>query len=236
MKEGYQEEFKNFVLALSLAIVIPPSNLSMYLSHCLSRDLGSPLSALVCYAAFAVFVYAVSMTMDCLIPHYVKDWLLYPKIGGHVWHRPGETIFSKIRCGKLVDSRFVTADVLDRYRVVFERLDLAESQNETYGIQNKEWYRLYRKHGASGSVQNANRAFLYGRDVCALSMFALLLMGLLDFLTCIFMGITLFSPVSIVFAALFTAMGFCSAHLKGRRLVMSVIACDLAASDRKEKE
>lgn len=232
-KEGYQEEFKSFTLALALAIVLPSSSLDAF-SGLLSILGDSSLGFLACYATFIALAYSIGITIDCLIPYQLKDWLIYPRIGRFGASRPGSTIFSDLRSRRVNDYRFSASDALKAYSPIIDKLATMDDRNAALRFQNAQWYRLYRKNAQLESVQSANRAFLYGRDLCALSAVLSLLMATTNCLTLFTGGYVLFAWGSVAFCAVLALIGFISARLKGRRLVTSVIACDISETISKE--
>lgn len=232
-KEGYQEEFKSFTLALALVIVLPSTRLGAF-SGFLSALGDSSLGFLACYATFIALAYSIGITIDCLIPYQLKDWLIYPRIGRFGISRPGSTIFSDLRSGRVSDCRFSASDALEIYSSIIDRLETIDDQDIALRFQNAQWYRLYRKHAQLESVQSANRAFLYGRDLCALPATLSLLMAAANCLTLCAGGYVLFARGSIVVCVAFALVGSISARLKGKRLVTSVIACDVSETISKE--
>ena len=232
-KEGYQEEFKSFTLALALVIVLPSTSLGAF-SGFLSALGDSSLGFLACYATFIALAYSIGITIDCLIPYQLKDWLIYPRIGRFKISRPGSTIFSDLRSGRVNDCRFSVSDALKAYSSIIDKLETIDDQDIALRFQNAQWYRLYRKHAQLESVQSANRAFLYGRDLCALSAVLSLLMVATNCLTLLVGGYVLLAWGSIIFCVVFALVGFVSARLKGKRLVASVIARDVSETISKE--
>lgn len=79
--------------------------------------------------------------------------------------------------------------------------------------------------------RSPNKAFLYGRDVCSLAFIAMFLMIAVNLVAKIVESLPHFSLISIICCAAFTIAGLLSARLKGKRLVLSVIACDLSETD-----
>lgn len=61
-----------------------------------------------------------------------------------------------------------------------------------------------------------------------------LLMAAANFLTLCAGGYALFARGSIAICVTFALVGFISAHLKGKRVVTSVIACDVSEAISKE--
>lgn len=139
-----------------------------------------------------------------------------------------------MRSGRVSDCRFSASDALEIYSSIIDRLETIDDQDIALRFQNAQWYRLYRKHAQLESVQSANRAFLYGRDLCALSATLLLLMATANCLTLCAGGYVLFARGSIVVCVAFALVGLISARLKGKRLVTSVIACDVSETISKE--
>lgn len=233
MKEGYRDEFKSFTLALALVVVLPSSSIGAF-SGFLSVLGDSSFSFLACYATFIALAYSIGVTIDCLIPYQLKDWLIYPRIGRFGASRPGSTIFSDLRSGRVNDCRFSVSDALEAYSSIIAKLETMDSRNVALLFQNAQWYRLYRKYAQLESIQSANRAFLYGRDLCALSAVLSLLMVATNCLILLVGGYVLFAWGSIAFCVVFALVGFISARLKGKRLVTSVIACDVSETISKE--
>lgn len=220
-------------MALALVIVLPSTSFGAF-SGFLSALGDSSLGFLACYATFIALAYSIGVTIDCLIPYQLKNWLLYPRIGRFGASCPGSTIFSDLRSGRVNDCRFSASDALEIYSSIIDRLETIDDQDIALRFQNNQWYRLYRKHAQLESVQSANRTFLYGRDLCALSATLSLLMATANCVALCVGGCVLFAWGSIVICVTFALVGFISARLKGKRLVTSVIACDVSETIPKE--
>lgn len=232
MNSGYQSEFKGFCLALSLMVVLFSPNLTnAVVSFIPSSD--PSLSSLLGYTSFTAIVFTLGIVVDDLIPSRVKDLFLYPRFKGRGAGKPGQTIFFDIACNKVMDDRFRIAEAQEVYGEIIDKIaDL--DKVESHVVQNAEWYKLYRKHCTKDSVSFENLGYLYSRAISSLSAAAVLLLLLTDVVGILACGHSVIGFFSYLAAIVFMIIGWLSARFKAKRLVVSVIACDLAERDRLE--
>jgi len=233
LKEGYSEEYKCTCLGLSLAIMLFSPNLVECVGSCLPQS-DATVSIVACYAAFLALAYVAGITIDGIVPYSAKDWLLYPTFRGRGLQRPGCSIFKKIGSGKAKDFRFVSDSARKKYS---DQIAIASEKDATESalFQNAEWYKLYRKHSTTPSVQSNNLGHLYSRDVFMLS-FVLLLLGILCDAACALMGAPLLIGAGSMVCLLAVAVAsWVSARWKAKRLVLTVVACDVAADEEGEE-
>ena len=228
LKEGYSDEYKCTCLGLSLAVVLFSPNLAELLGALLPQS-DTTVSIVASYAALLALAYVAGITVDGIVPYSVKDWLLYPAIGERGSKRPGCCIFSDIASGKAKDFRFEISSARELYKdqitVVAEK-GAAESAQ----YQNAEWYKLYARHCKSSSVQSNHLGHLYSRDVFTLSV-AVLALGVICDAICVLVGIPIpVSAASMGCVAVIAAASWISARWKAKRLVLTVIARDIAES------
>ncbi len=230
MKEGYKEEFKFFCLALSLMVIFTSPNLVFLIIDVLPLG-DSQLAPIACYAAFLAFVYAFGITLDAIVPYSVKEWLLYPSVKGRGILRPGCKVFSRIGSGKLRDDRFRIEDARVRYACQIESCGKMGAE-ESAIYQNSCWYQLYRLHCDLASVKSNNIGYLYSRDASVLSFAVFALSLAVNIVSRLLMNSFMIDAFSIAFLFVVAVVCSFSARAKAKRLVVTVIACDLA-SDRK---
>lgn len=231
MKEGYSDEYKCTCLAVSLVIVLFSPRLVSVLSLWMPQS-GSPLESVACYAAFLALSYVVGISVESTIPYSIKDWLLYPEICRWSLPRPGCTIFTEIQNGEPGDYRFDVSEARKRYGAQIQNAQGKDSR-EASRYQNAEWYKLYRKHSSNASVRSNNLGHLYSRDAFALGFSTFLLSVVCNVAGMVLCGEALVSLTSLAIVGVFAAASWLSARWKAKRLVTTVIACDIA-SDGKE--
>lgn len=226
MKGGYSEEFKCACLGLALCIVLfSPDIVSRFEAWIPEAD--SQIAFIASYAAFLALAYVTGIVIDGILPYSVKEWLLYPSYHGKGLLRPGCRVFDKIASGEADDYRFELDKARELYVVQIETAK-AKQRGDSARYQNGEWYKLYRKHSSSTSVQSNNIEHLYSRDVYTLSVMTLLLCLLCNVACLVVQRSPLISPVSMVCIGIIGVLCWFSAIEKARRLVFTVIACDIA--------
>ena len=232
LKEGYSEEYKCTCLGLSLVVVLFSPNLVEYMGAWLPQS-NTAVTTVACYAAFLALAYVAGITIDGIIPYSVKDWLLYPSFGGKGLLRPGCSVFNDIASRKATDFRFEIDSARKLYKVQIA-VASEKSAAESAQYQNAEWYKLYRRHSTSSSVQSNHLGHLYSRDVFALSA-AVLVMGIVSDAICALLGAPIpISAVSTAWVAVIAVASWISAKWKAKRLVLTVVACDVAASKEED--
>lgn len=232
LKEGYSDEYKCTCFGLSLAVVLFSPNLAGYVGTWLPQS-DTAVTAVACYAAFLALVYVVGITIDGIIPYSVKEWLLYPSIGGKGFLRPGCSIFNDIASGKAKDFRFEIDSARRLYKTQIA-IASAKDEAESALYQNAEWYKLYRRCSTSSSVQANHLGHLYSRDVFTLSA-AVLMLGIMGNAICALLGMPIpISAASMACVIMVAAASWISAKWKARRLVLTVVARDVAASKEED--
>ena len=230
MKEGYSDEYKCTCLAISLVVVLFSPRLVSVLSLWMPQS-GSPLESVACYAAFLALSYVVGISVENTISYSIKDWLLYPEIRRWSLRRPGCTIFTEIQNGEPGDFRFDVSEARKRYSAQIQNAQ-GKDPREASRYQNAEWYKLYRKHSSNASVRSNNLGHLYSRDAFTLGFSTLLLSVACDVADFVLYGEALVSLTSLSIVGFFAAASWFSARGKAKRLVTTVIACDIATGGK----
>ncbi len=235
MKEGYKDEFKNVCLVLALITVLASPDLASSMTEIFSLN-DSQMALIVCYASFLALVYALGITLDALILSTVKDFILYPSINGRGLLKPGCRVFKQIADGDIHDDRFSASDAKHCYRDQISRCK-GMCDADSARFQNVAWYGLYRKYCNLASVKSANLGYLYSRDAGVLSLAVCVLGAVVDLFGLFAFGTVLVGIWGICAALVLALLCLNSARLKAKRLVTTVIACDMAATkDSKEEQ
>lgn len=231
-KEGYQDEFKCFCFALAVILVFLSPDATEALLK-LIPDFAEGIGQIAGYAAFLAFAYATCITLDKLVPTRMKDWIIFPHVKDWGLWKPGCYIFSKLSNGEVSDSRIDYAEALKVYAEEMEMIQGCANKKQLRNYENRRWYRLLQRHRESRSILFSNVDFLYCRDACCLSFFFLMPVLIINLVGQCVCGSRLFSIVTISLLSLCFVIGWISAHSKARRLVINVIAVDMATKDEK---
>lgn len=168
----------------------------------------------------------VAIIWDCLPSPAIKSWLIL--LGRPM---PGETIFSRVRDGKMSDPRFQLQNAQRRYKAIIRHLPSDEKVRRCY--ENNKWYRIYLAHHECGQVAQTNHDYLMCRDLYISS---------LGFLHLHFILLWLFSDiVSFSWQYLWTViiiavvLNLCARN-KMNRFVTTVIAVDIAQPKKSKSD
>ncbi len=223
IKDYREKELKIYVIANIIVI--------LYLSDILNvgelvseNNYMKLIISILNSSLFSGIIYSLCIVFDSLIPSKIKDYFVY-----WWWHKPGETIFSRMYNNK-IDDRFTSEDAKEKYSDIFNGLQSIKDKIKKKEYENSKWYGIYRLHEEEMKVLIAQRDFLLCRDMALVSMATLaiyiIFASILDFLT------VKVSP--IIYLVLMYLITMLAANVKGKRFANTVISCDLHSKDGKK--
>ena len=220
MKDYREKEMKNLMFVLFFLLLILCTPVLDYIKAAEDQSKYSVLSTILESAIISSVLSNAVLLLDCLIGSRGKDNL----VGLFFITRSGETVFTKIKTGKLKDDRFALSDATKLYQEIIEQLP--KDRREKHKFENKHWYSIYLNHQEMGQVSQSQRDYLMCRD---------LYIETLAFLLLYFLAILVFPNVItlswrfvLVLVVLICAFNWCT-HLKMKRFVYTVIAVDVSA-------
>lgn len=137
---------------------------------------------------------------------------------------PGNTIFTRIKNGKIKDDRISINDARAAYKEIIDNIP----QNRLKGeYENSRWYTIYSKYIEDNRVQSTQHDFLLCRDlyITTISMAIITIVAVI-------MGFLPFSQVLFSYLLIMLVITNIAAHNKANRFVNTIIAIDLAAKNR----
>ena len=222
IKDYREKELQTFVIANIIVI--------LYMSGILSFDgiinensYMKLIIMIVNSSLFSGMIYSLCIVFDSLISPGIKDKFVYLW-----WHKPGETIFSRMSKTK-IDDRFTMKDAEKKYSAIFKELPSIRDKKKKREYENSKWYRIYRLHEEEMKVLVAQRDFLLCRDMVLVTIVTLMIYITfavsLDFLPV--------KPMPIIYLLLMYLITMLAANVKAKRFANTVISCDI---HYKEKE
>lgn len=216
IKDYLDKELNKFVLANIIVVLLLSGQLDVLTDAKTITAFGISLANISIIASpMYIYVYVVNYmyTSDA------KDRIVF------LWKtQPGCTVFSRIKKGKIDDSRFTKEDVVKQYSEIYQAIDNCDGdKGKLRSVENSSWYKKYRIHKDEGAVKDALRGQLLCRDICVISfnMFILLIL-----LYIIGYGY-LFNGLCFLFLFFVYIASNAAARYRAERLVLNVIAIDV---------
>ena len=156
---------------------------------------------------------------DCLISSKTKDKL----VGLFFIPRPGKTIFSRIKDGRIKDDRFLLSDAKKKYYDIISNLPSKEQEKREY--ENSRWYKIYLCYQDKGQVMQSQKDSLICRDLFIETALFFLIYLLSVF---VFYRSVIFSWRFVVALIIIAIASNRATHVKMNRFVNTVIAVDIA--------
>lgn len=192
------------------------------LDHINNPEAQTDYSILLSIAESTIISYVLSnaaLLCDCLISSRLKDKL----VGLFFLPRSGETVFSKIKNGKIYDDRFELSDAKALYKDIISYLPNKKREKRRY--ENKKWYNIYHQYQDKPQVVQCQRDYLMCRDLYTEAIAFMLIYVISLF---VFPSFVIFSIRFVVLLIILAiAFNICT-HQKMRRFVYTVIAIDIA--------
>lgn len=220
MKDYRDKEMKNLLLILAFLFLFwctpfpSPEFMKSYPDESNYMILSNALESII----ISSIISSATILGDCLVPSRWKNFLT------NLWFpQPGGTIFSRIKNGKISDTRFQISKAQKVYSEVIQSLP-SDSKDKT-SFENQIWYKIYDKYHDRENVKQCQHDYLMCRDLCTeTALFLVLyLFSILIFPTIILCS-KKFICALIILTLLFI---FCTRH-KMHRFVNTVIAIDIA--------
>lgn len=220
MKDYREKEMKSLMLVLFFLFLILCTPALDYIKAAEDQSKYSVLSTVLESAIISGVLSNAVLLLDCLIGSRGKDKL----VGLFFIPRSGETVFTKMKTGKLKDDRFALSDATRLYQEIIKKLP--SDRKEKRKFENKHWYSIYLNHQEMGQVSQSQRDYLMCRDLYIETLTFLLLYFLA---TLFFPNVITFSwRFVLILVMLICAFNWCT-HLKMKRFVYTVIAVDVSA-------
>ena len=164
-------------------------------------------------------LYIFTIVLDGIFSDKIKYKLLYLFFG----KMPGEVVFSEIKKNNK-DIRFSYEDLYKNHPEIYDNMPSEIKAQRKY--ENKEWYKLLKKHQSKDMVFQSHRDSLMLRDMYCNNILVLIMYLVLS----VGFGVLKFSLHYIIFVILLTVLLNIAARNKGKRFVYNVIASDMSGS------
>lgn len=164
-------------------------------------------------------LYIFTIVLDGIFSDKIKYKLLYLFFG----KMPGEVVFSEIKKNNK-DIRFSYEDLYKNHPEIYDNMPSEIKTQRKY--ENKEWYKLLKKHQSKDMVFQSHRDSLMLRDMYCNNILVLIMYLVLS----VGFGVLKFSLHYIIFVILLTVLLNIAARNKGKRFVYNVIASDMSGS------
>ena len=164
-------------------------------------------------------LYIFTIVLDGIFSDKIKYKLLYLFFG----KMPGEVVFSEIKKNNK-DIRFSYEDLYKNHPEIYDNMPSEIKAQRKY--ENKEWYKLLKKHQSKDMVFQSHRDSLMLRDMYCNNILVLIMYLVLSG----GFGVLKFSLHYIIFVILLTVLLNIAARNKGKRFVYNVIASDMSGS------
>lgn len=160
---------------------------------------------------------------DCSISSHSKDKL----VGLFLIPRPGETIFSRIKNGDVIDDRFQVADARIKYCDIISNLPAEKQARRNF--ENSKWYKIYLIYQDSEKVKQSQKDSLVCRDLFVETtlFFLLYCLSLISFPQQVMFSWKFITVLIAIFIVSNRAT-----HVKMSRFVNTVISEDIAENSK----
>lgn len=224
IKDYRDKELKSYVIGINLLLVLfnynylfevdfSKENLDVIIQ--IESVVLPLLEAIAVSSVVGVFVFI----LDSLYNTSIKEAITLAKF----FKKPGMTIFTEIKQGKINDYRINLEKAATKYKNIIENIPTGDSK---YNYENSEWYKIYNKHESSEKILVSQRDYLLCRDMCtatvteAIIIIVGMIMGLVPKAWSIFIVLLIMYILTLI-----------ATHNKADRFCKNVIAQDLSKSD-----
>lgn len=212
IKDYREKEQKMYIIA-NILVLILLSSLNDTFNH--QIQWFDMLVKLVNTSLLSSTIYIFAFLADSLFGSEIKMRLLY--LGGHL---PGETIFSTLK-NKNKDLRFSTEHLLEKYKEIYN--GMPTDNKKKYLYENNHWYRIYNCYRDIPMIIVSNRDYLLCRDLYV----STIIIFICYVISCNILPIFYWNVESVFYLLFMLLITNISAHVKGKRFVMNVLAYDL---------
>lgn len=223
MKDYREKELKCLLILYILLLIIWCTQIFNQTLNIFEGNSGNIFSIIEGLTISGV-ISLVAFISDSVISSNQKDKL----VGLFLIPKPGYTIFTRIKSGRVVDDRFINTDAAQKYSSIIENLPTEKKYRFTY--ENAQWYKIYTKHQERKSIFQAQKDYLLCRDlfVETLVFICAYFISLI-----VFREIVYFSWSFIITLTVFAILTNIASHIKMNRFVNSVIAVDISFEIKK---
>ena len=224
IKDYRDKELKSYVIGINLLLVLfnynylfevdfSKENLDVIIQ--IESVVLPLLEAIAVSSVVGVFVFI----LDSLYNTSIKEAITLAKF----FKKPGMTIFTEIKQGKINDYRINLEKAATKYKNIIENIPTGDAK---YNYENSEWYKIYNKHESSEKILVSQRDYLLCRDMCtatvteAIIIIVGMIMGLVPKAWSIFIVLLIMYILTLI-----------ATHNKADRFCKNVIAQDLSKSD-----
>lgn len=216
--KDYREKEQKMYIVANIFVLILLSSLDDTLNY--QMPWSDILAKLVDTSLLSSTIYIFAFLADALFSSGAKMRLLY--LAGHL---PGETIFSKLK-RKNTDLRFSTEHLLEKYKKIYD--SMPTDNEKKYRYENDQWYRIYNRYRDVPMIFVSNRDYLLCRDlyISTIIIFACYV------ISCSFLSVFNWNIEAVLYLIFMILITNISAHFKGKRFVINVLAYDLHTDDK----
>lgn len=219
VKDYLGNELNKFILANIIIVLLLSGRLDV-LSDAKTITVFGISLANIGIVASPMYVYI--FVLNYIYSPWLKSKLVF------LWcNMPGCTIFSDIKNCITNDPRFTKKDVMKYYADVYSAIecyDPCEEKDKILKYENSSWYKIYRKYKEDAAVRDAMRGQLLCRDACVATVSMILLLVIMSILGYGWF----FNCKSFLFLIFVYILSNIAARLRAKRLVLTVIAVDIA--------
>lgn len=212
LKDYREKEQKMYIIASIFVLILFSDLFDTYNSQ---YEWFSALFKIIDSTLLSSIIYIFAFLADSLFSSGLKMNLLYG-----IGHLPGETIFSEVK-NKNNDLRFTTEQILTKYKNIYEKMP--KDKDEKYKYENSNWYQIYGKHRDESMIFVSNRDYLLCRDL----YISTVVISICYLLSCSLINVLEFNGKSIFYLLFMLIVTNISAHIKGKRFALNVLAYDL---------
>lgn len=225
MKDYREKELKYLLFILVFLFLIWCTPLLSIMPNADKKNSYEVLSTLIESVIISGVLSLGAFLCDCLINSKSKDKL----VGLFFIPRPGETVFSRIDNGSIVDNRFLVEDAKNKYSDIILNLPVEEKAKRRF--ENSRWYNIYLLHQEKGQVMQSQKDSLICRDL----FIETILFSVFYFMSLVvFYGSVTFSWKFIILLCAIAIVSNRATHIKMNRFVNTVIAVDIASVNNKQ--
>ena len=216
--KDYREKEQKMYIVANIFVLILLSSLADTLNY--QMPWPDILAKLVDTSLLSSTIYIFAFLADALFSNGTKMRLLY--LAGHL---PGETIFSTLK-RKNTDLRFSTDHLLEKYKEIYD--GMPTDKREKYRYENDKWYRIYNRYRDVPMIFMSNRDYLLCRDLYISTIIIFICYAI----SCSFLPVFYWNKESVLYLIFMLIITNISAHFKGKRFVMNILAYDLHTDDK----
>lgn len=212
IKDYREKEQKMYIIANIFVLILLSDSTDFFNFQILWID---AFVKLVDISLLSSTIYIFAFLADALFSSSIKMKMLY------FWgHLPGETIFSTLKRNN-TDLRFSTEHLLEKYKKIYD--SMPTDKRKKYRYENDHWYRIYNRYRDIPMIFVSNRDYLLCRDL----YISTIIIVICYVISCSILSVFYWNIESGVYLFCMLLITNISAHIKGRRFAINVVAYDL---------